>query len=102
LASNHGESLLEQGMRRPEHVVVRAFGGETIVLNLKTGMYHGLNPVGGAMLEALEHAPSVAAAAEELAEGHGWPLENVLRDLTDQCDQLLDRGLIESRNDGRG
>lgn len=31
----------------PDHVVYRAFVDETVVLNLDTGRYHGLNAVGG-------------------------------------------------------
>ena len=30
--------------RIPQHVVFRGFATETVVLNLETGKYHGLNP----------------------------------------------------------
>ena len=30
----------------PQHVVHREFAKETVILNLQSGMYHGLNPTG--------------------------------------------------------
>jgi hypothetical protein len=45
------DTLLSASLRLPQHVVHRSFVAETVVLNLQTGKYHGLNPVGGRMLE---------------------------------------------------
>jgi len=53
------DNLLGACLRLPEHVVHRSFVAETVVLNLQTGRYHGLNPVGGRMLDALNGASSV-------------------------------------------
>jgi hypothetical protein len=39
-------SLLAARPRLPSHVVMRAFVHETVVLNLATGRYHGLNTTG--------------------------------------------------------
>lgn len=82
-------------MRIPAHVVYRGFGTETVVLNLSTGTYHGLNPTGGRMLEVLADAPSVEAAAQTLAAEYGMPAETVLRDVRELCDGLVERGLLE-------
>jgi len=79
----------------PNHVVYRRFPTETVVLNLETGRYHGLNVVGGEMLDALRDCSSVAAAADELAERYDEPREAVEADLCDLCGKLLARGLIE-------
>jgi hypothetical protein len=79
----------------PEHVVYRAFVKETVVLNLHTGKYYGLNPTGGQMLEELERAPTVGEAVRLLAERFGQPLDEIERDLCDLCRDLLERGLIE-------
>ena len=51
----------------PEHVVYREFVQETVILNLETGTYHGLNPTGGKMLQTLSNAPTVKEAAATLA-----------------------------------
>lgn len=93
------ESLLDATVRLPNHVVSRAFVKETVVLNLQSGKYHGLNPTGGRMLEVLAAAPTVRDAAAKLADEYDRPLEEIERDLCDFCADLLDRGLIETRNE---
>lgn len=87
-------AILAQKMTIPEHVVYRAFVKETVVLNLQSGKYHGLNPTGGRMLEAMEHAPTVAAAAERLAGEYGVPRQEIEGDLCDFCRELAERCLI--------
>jgi hypothetical protein len=79
----------------PEHVVHRAFVNETVVLNLQTGKFHGLNPTGGRMLETLERSPSVREAAAVLALAYRRPLREVERDLCAFCLDLIERGLVE-------
>ena len=65
-------SFLSARVRLPQHVVHRSFVAETVVLNLRTGKYHGLNPTAGKMLEALDAAPTVGAAVPVLAR-RIWP-----------------------------
>jgi coenzyme PQQ synthesis protein D (PqqD) len=91
------EALLAEKAGTPEHVVYRPFVKETVVLNLQTGKYHGLNPTGGRMLEVLERSETIAAAAQQLAHEYGGPLESLQADLCDFCRDLLARGLIELR-----
>jgi hypothetical protein len=88
------ETLLSARLRLPQHVVHRRFVAETVVLNLNTGMYHGLNPTGGSMLEILNEAPSVREAAALIAaEYQDQPA--VEADLVTFCLDLLDRELVE-------
>jgi Coenzyme PQQ synthesis protein D (PqqD) len=87
--------------RIPDHVVYRAFATETVILNLETGKYHGLNPTGGRMLDLLSQDRTVADASRRLAEEYGRPVEEIERDLSDFCVQLADRGLIELLPNGR-
>src|SRR4051794_17401974 len=86
--------LLRARATIPNHVVHRAFPTETVILNLETGRYHGLNPVAGRMLEELEHHETVGAAAQVVADEYGQPPEEVGRDLCALCSDLADRGLI--------
>ena len=92
------ESLLNERAGVPEHVVYRAFVKETVVLNLQTGKYHGLNATGGRMLEVLERATTVADAAQRLANEYGRPVDEIESDLCDFCRDLMERGLIELRS----
>jgi Coenzyme PQQ synthesis protein D (PqqD) len=79
----------------PRHVVHRNFPAQTVVLNLQTGKYHGLNPTAGRMLVALEEASSIAAAARIVADHYRQPLADVERDLCELSARLLERGLVE-------
>jgi Coenzyme PQQ synthesis protein D (PqqD) len=88
-------SLLSARVSVPQHVVYRNFPAETVVLNLDTGKYHGLNPSAGRMLEALEQASSVRAAANALAQSYEQPLATIEHDLCELCEALRERGLIE-------
>lgn len=80
----------------PRHVVHRTFPTETVLLNLNTGQYHGLNPTAGRMFEVLCDCGDVDAAAATLAEEFEQPLETVTADLRDLCLGLLERGLLET------
>jgi hypothetical protein len=88
--------LLDACLRLPDHVVHRTFVAETVLLNLKTGNYHGLNPTGGVMLEAVNEAPSVRRAAALIAEKYGEDPTRVEADLLELCHGLLERGLMEA------
>ena len=79
----------------PQHVVFRSFPTETVVLNLETGKYHGLNPTAGRMLEALARAGSVRRAAAIVAREYGQPQGAIETDMCDLCQLLLGRGLVE-------
>jgi Coenzyme PQQ synthesis protein D (PqqD) len=88
-------SLLASNVTVPQHVVHRSFPSETVVLNLETGRYHGLNATAGQMLEALEKAATVAEAARSLAASYDVEQTAVERDLLELCAALLERGLID-------
>jgi hypothetical protein len=81
--------------RVPENVVYRDFEEETVVLNLDTGQYHGLNPTARRMLEALVEIGSPALAAEALEVEFAVPRARIERDLVDLCDALVARGLLQ-------
>jgi Coenzyme PQQ synthesis protein D (PqqD) len=89
-------SLPAAKVRVPQHVVYRSFPSETVVLNLQTGRYYGLNATAGEMLAELERAPSVRAAAIVLARTFERPREAIERDLCELCGAMLERGLIET------
>jgi hypothetical protein len=84
----------------PRHVVHRSFPSETVVLNLQTGKYHGLNPTAGAMLDALASTGSVADASAEVAARFELSQDVVEEDVCRLCEALLERGLIGLDDDG--
>ena len=87
--------LLDAVARVPEYVVHRTFDAETLLLNLETGQYHGLNETGGRMVELLETSDGhVRAAAEKLADEYEVAFDEIAPDLTRFCADLEELGLI--------
>ena len=94
------ELLLASKGSIPEHVVFRAFAQETVVLNLLTGKYHGLDPVGGRLIELLPRAATLRAAALQIAEEYDRPVEEVEADVVEFCRDLQERGLVDFSANG--
>lgn len=89
------DQLLDVTLKMPEHVVHRSFVEETVVLNLKTGKYHGLNATAGQMLDLLGQGVTVRLAATQLAAEYDVAEEQVREDLLRLCRGLLERELME-------
>jgi len=81
-------------IRVPQAVVYRSFVQETVVLNLDTGRYHGVNPVGGRMLETLDRLGSLHKTAQVLAGEYDRPVAEIEADLREFCESLIERGLL--------
>jgi hypothetical protein len=82
-------------VRLSEDVVHRSFGAETVLLNLKTGDYHGVRGSGGRMLELLVETGDVDETSRRIAEEFKQPVDAIARDLDELCDGLRDRQLLE-------
>ena len=81
--------------RIPQHVVYRTMANETVVLNIQTGMYYGLNESAGRMLEILERSASLHVALHTLVAELGVSEETLAPDLLGFCNDLGAKGLIE-------
>src|SRR5215208_6210725 len=97
MESAFNSNLTDAVVGVPRNVVYREFAAETVLLNIETGLYHGLNPVAGRMLEALDRLGSVREAVLAIAQEYAEPVEVIERDLTGLCEGLLERGLLELR-----
>lgn len=95
MGNDSRDGILSARPTVPDHVVYREFVNETVILNLNTGTYHGLNPSGGKMLETLGSAASVREAAATLADYYDRPLEEIEHDLQEFCLRLQENGLVE-------
>lgn len=83
-------------VRLPQHVVYRPFPAETVVLNLETGKYHSVNPVGGRMLEVLDKVKSFQKGLRLLQQEFSDQDPAVVEaDLYRFCLDLAMRGLVE-------
>jgi hypothetical protein len=94
------DTLLTTRLRLPDYVVHRTFVAETVVLNIQTGLYHGLNPMGGHMLEVLNESADVRSAAEQVASEYDQDPDVVTDDFVAFCSDLLERGLVEVESEG--
>ena len=78
-------------------VMIRTVGEESVLLNLKTELYLGLNPVGTRMWAALTESPTVQLAFEAiLAEFEVGP-DELHSDLEEFIGKLLEYQLVEIR-----
>jgi hypothetical protein len=87
--------LLSSRLRVPRHVVYRSFPSETVVLNLDTGRYHGLNVTAAHMLEVLEAADTVRDAVGLLARDYEREVTAIREEVCRLCRALVQRGLVE-------
>jgi hypothetical protein len=93
--TEHDDAILNSRLRVPDHVVHRNFVAETVVLNLKTGKYHGLNPTAGRMLSAFDDSTRIRDVAAQIAEEYQEDQATVEADLVEFCHDLLARELVE-------
>ena len=95
-SSESPQSNLPATVCVPGHVVYRDFVAETVVLNLNTGTYHGLNPTAGRMLKLLDELGDVDAVATQLANEYRRSRAQIAEDLETLCRDLLARNLIDA------
>jgi hypothetical protein len=82
----------------PDHVVFRSLAQETVLLNVDSGRYHGVDPIGARFFEVMCEQSSLSAAAEQLAQEYNQPLPQIESDLAAFCGQMEGYGLIELRS----
>jgi hypothetical protein len=79
----------------PPDVLVSALAGESVLLNLKSEKYFGLDEVGTRMWGALTTSNSIQEAYETLLAEYDVEAELLRRDLSDLIERLAEQGLIE-------
>ena len=86
----------------PKHVLVRHLDGESVLLNLETEEYFGLDTTGTRMLELLTSSPSVDAAYARLLEEFEVEPELLRAHLNELLSRLLEHGLLSIATDNVG
>src|SRR5436309_1528197 len=76
-------------------VLFRLVGNEAVLLNLKTELYLGLDPVGTEMWVVLTNTSSIDAAYNSLLQEFDVDPVRLRQDLSDFVEKLLNQGLIE-------
>jgi hypothetical protein len=83
-------------------VLVRHLDGESVLLNLETEKYFGLDTTGTRMWELLTSSPSVDAAYARLLEEFEVDPKLLRTHLTELLSRLLEYGLLNIETDNVG
>ncbi len=77
------------------HVLVRFLDKESVLLNLETERYFGLDETGTRMWQAVTTAPTIDAAYQELQNEFDVESELLRLHLTELLGRLVDNGLLQ-------
>lgn len=85
----------EQSVRTPQNVVSQTLQGESVLLNLKTEEYFGLDDIGTRMWHVLHSTHSIQSAFDTLQKEYDVDPETLELDIQNLLLELLDNGLVE-------
>ena len=88
--------MVELTMRAvvPAHVLIRRLDGESVLLNLESERYFGLDATGTRMWELVTSQPSIGIALEKLQEEYEVEPEILRTHLTQLLSGLVENGLL--------
>jgi hypothetical protein len=93
--SNPNSSIsFSDRVRVPDEVLISNLQEESVILNLNSERYFGLDNVGTRMLNVLNDSDSIEAAYESLAEEYEVDRDVLRRDLTSLIENLMQQGLV--------
>jgi Coenzyme PQQ synthesis protein D (PqqD) len=78
----------------PDHVIVRQLGDESVMLDMASGYYFGLDPVGARIWQLLLETSSLAEIVERLAQEYDVTPEQAKSDLVRFVEELKAHGLL--------
>jgi len=78
----------------PDHVIVRQLGDESVMLDMASGYYFGLDPVGARIWQLLSETSSLAEIVERLAQEYDVTPEQANSDLVRFVEELKANGLL--------
>jgi hypothetical protein len=78
----------------PENVMCRELEGESVILNIDTETYFGLDDVGTRMWQVLTESETVRKAYEILLEEYDVEPDLLRRDLMGLIENLAQKGLL--------
>ena len=90
---------LSNHIKVPSDVMDRRVGDETVILNLASGTYFGLDPVGARMWELMSAGHSLAEIRDRLLEEYEVEAERLEQDLLKLVGELQAQGLIQINDD---
>ena len=82
-------------VRVPDDVLISNLQEESVVLNLDSERYYGLDDVGTRFLSVLNTADSIEAAYEELIQEYDVDEEVLRKDLLTLVENLVAQGIVQ-------
>ena len=82
----------------PDTVLFRELDGESVLLNLKTESYLGLDRVGTRMWAVLTTQPSIQAAYDVLLAEYDVAPDVLRNDVEALLEQMIEHGLVELKD----
>jgi hypothetical protein len=92
---------LDDGIAVAEDTVFRELEGESVLLNLASGMYFGLDTVGTRVWQLFVETRSLRAVRDRLIEEFDVDAVTAERDLLDLAEALVDKGLWAAHGGAR-
>ena len=89
---------LASRFRIPEGVLSRNLQGEEVLLNLNTGVYFGLDPIGTRVWHLLQEHQTLQKVLDSLLAEYDVGEDQCAQDLLHLAVQLQEKGLIEVCN----
>jgi hypothetical protein len=80
--------------RVPDHVLTRAAGDESVILNLDNEYYYGLDPIGSRFWELIAAGAPFGSTVTTLLDEYEVDRATLVRDLTAVVGDLLRHGLV--------
>ena len=85
---------LSDAVAIPPQVMARTVGDETVILDLASGTYYGLDPVGARMWQLMTDGQTLAAVCETLLDEYEVTREALEGDILRLTEELRARGLV--------
>jgi hypothetical protein len=79
----------------PTHVLVRFLDKESVLLNIETERYFGLDETGTRMWQLATAAPKIEVAYQQLLDEYDVEPGLLRENLTDLLSRLVDNGLLQ-------
>ncbi|MFO7642597.1 MAG: PqqD family protein [Candidatus Competibacteraceae bacterium] len=81
----------------PSQVMDRSVGDETVILNLESGTYYGLDPVGARMWQLLGEGKPLGEVCDAMLAEYDVTRDRLEEDLLKLVEELAGKGLIVPR-----
>ena len=85
---------LSNSVNIPSQVMAQTVGEETVILDLASGTYFGLDPVGARIWQLLAEGKTLAEVCDTLLEEYEVSREQLEQDTLDLAQKLEAQGLI--------